>query len=253
MMNKIQCVIVDDEPLARLNVRESLSRFEHWNIVAEFESGEGVEEIIKTNHIDVIFLDIQMPGQDGLSLAKRLFNMESRPLIVFITAFDNYALQAFELYAIDYLLKPFDNERFKNSIERAEKQVANAKTSEQLHNQQQQYFDKSISLDRLVIRSTGSIRIIQVADILWLASEGNYVQVHHSEGCHLHRVSLSFMEKHLGSDVFYRVHRKAIVRLSEVRELKTLADGKYQLILSNGDHVNVSKSYKDGLLDKLGA
>lgn len=250
-MNKIKAIIIDDEPLARLNTREALMTIPHWEVVAEFESGDISETQLAQFAPDVLFLDIQMPGENGISLAKRINNYNNPPLIIFVTAYDKYAIDAFELHAIDYLLKPFDSARFRQSIERAEQQIGNLTLREKNLERLQSFFEQSNYLNNILIKSIGTMRVINIESVIWLSSSGNYVEVHHNEGNHLHRESLSSLEEKLDPGIFVRVHRQAIVKLSEVREIKTLPENKHKLVLSNGDETHISKRFKCNLIDKI--
>nr|XP_061804795.1 sensory transduction protein LytT-like [Nerophis lumbriciformis] len=223
-MSKISAVIVDDEPLARANIREALRVAPKWQVVRELSSSADALPTIRKLAPQVVFLDIHMPGQSGIEIAHQLLALEQPPLVVFVTAFDQYAIQAFELFAFDYLLKPFDDERFKKTLDRIERSVGRADERYQIQRQQSGYpasnQAQSAPLERLVIRSVGSIRMVKTSDIYWLRASGNYVEVGHRDGVHLQRVQLSFLERHLDSERFFRTHRSAIVALGEVTEYR---------------------------------
>ena len=252
----IRALLVDDEDWARANIKAALSPYQLWHVVAEWSVAGDLPTLMKQQKIDVVFLDIQMPGKDGLSLAREWMALPQCPLIIFVTAFDEHAVQAFELAAMDYLLKPFSDTRFRQCLLRAEQalhkrsytalQTAWLDLSSAFSTEQQVY------LQQLVIRSVGSVRLVNMSQVYWLAASGNYVSVHHSEGVHLHRVTLSFLEKQLDPNVFCRVHRSAMVKISEVREVQNLADDRHQLVLANGDTVSVSETYKPILFSRLG-
>lgn len=252
----IHTLIVDDEDWARSNIKAALSPFQNWQVVAEWEEAGDLSALMREQRLDVVFLDIHMPGKNGLALAREWMTLAHCPLIVFVTAFDEHAVQAFELAAMDYLLKPFSDTRFRQCLQRVEQalhersytqiQQAWLSQSHALTSQRQDY------LQQLVIRSVGSIRLVAMEQVHWFAASGNYVAVHHSEGVHLHRVTLNYLEQRLDPDVFCRVHRSAIVKVSEVREVQTLADDRYQLLLSNHDVVNISETYKSVLFARLG-
>lgn len=250
-MDEIKALIIDDEPLARINIREALQPYPHWLVVGELGSGQNLPEVLAQLQPDVIFLDIQMPGQNGIEIAQQLMQAERCPQIIFVTAYDEYAVNAFELSALDYLLKPFDDERFKVAIERLEQLVHNQTQLQPLQRWQKHQLQTQQKLDKILIRSVGSIRIIPLSEVLWFASCGNYVEVHHQQGMHLHRVSLSFLETKLDGQEFCRVHRSAIVKISVIEEVKT-ADDQHRLLLTNGDEVRVSPAYKDRLWERLG-
>ncbi len=251
MMNEVKVLLVDDEPLARINIREALQPYSNWQVVGELSSGQSIAAVMKQLQPDVIFLDIQMPGENGIEIAQKLMQSEGFPQIIFVTAYDEYAVNAFELCALDYLLKPFDDERFSQSIKRLEHVLNHQAQLQPLQQWQKHHLQQQQKLDKILIRSVGSIRIIPVAEIFWFASCGNYVEVHHQEGMHLHRVSLSFLETRLDATEFCRVHRSAIVKISVIKEFKTADDQTHRLVLSDGSLVKVSPVYKERLLARL--
>jgi len=241
-LKTVNALIVDDEALARLNIREALKDYSHWKLVAELSSTKHLITTVNTHQVDIIFLDINMPGENGINAARKLALTDTNtPHIVFVTAFDDYAVQAFELYALDYLLKPFDTERFEQCISKAEKFI----TREQTESSNYRKFLNKEYLDRIVIKSTASIRVIDVEDIFWLGTNGNYVDINHTQGRHLYRSSLSTLLDFLDPTVFCRVHRQVVVRVSQARELKSTSDNKNTLLLVNGDCVSVSERYKN--------
>jgi two-component system LytT family response regulator len=246
----ISAVIVDDEEPARFNIRDALKTHRHWSIVGEASHGVQGLKLIESERPTVAFLDIHMPFKDGMSLANELTQADYCPIIVFITAFDHYAVQAFELYAIDYLLKPFDNPRFTAAIKRVEQLLLPGGLDRPIRQHYRNYIEAKY-IERLVIRSAASIRIIDIKDVFWLSTESNYVAVHHHHGVHLHRISLNFLEQRLDPKIFIRTHRTAIVRLDMCVEIKTLTEHKSLVILSNGDEVSLSKTYKEPLLAYL--
>ena len=204
---------------------------------------------------DVVFLDIKMPGMDGLEVCRQLQEAPKPPVIIFVTAFDAHAVEAFELCALDYLLKPYDDNRFSQCLERAESLLESQQTQSLQIDQLNKVSDPdhpNATLETLIVRSVGRIQLISVSDVNWLSTAGNYVELHMSDQVILHRVSMSFLEKHINDIDFIRVHRKSMIRLSQVKEFLTLADGQYAVILKNGDRVNVSQSYKESLLERLG-
>ncbi len=250
MMDEIKALIIDDEPLARINIREALQPHPHWQVVGELSSGQDLPQVMAQLQPDVIFLDIQMPGEDGIEIARQLMQAEHCPHIIFVTAYDEYAVNAFELSALDYLLKPFDDERFNVSIERLEQLLHSQSQLQPLQRWQKHQLKSQQKLDKILIRSVGSIRIVPIEEVFWFASCGNYVEVHHQQGMHLHRVSLSFLETKLDGHDFCRVHRSAIVKTSVIKEVIT-ADDQHRLLLINGDEVRVSPAYKERLWARL--
>jgi two-component system, LytTR family, response regulator len=242
-------MIVDDELLARANLRHLIQQYTDWTIVAELTNGDSLEDYVKQLNPSVVFLDIRMPKRDGIAAATGLLALDNAPLVVFVSAYSDYALKAFELYALDYLLKPFSDERFLQTVTRlnslGEKYSQVQDVVNKLPREQHAY------LKVLIIRSIGVIKIVDVKDVIWCRGSGNYVEVMLAGESHLHRVSLSALEESLDPEVFARCHRSAIVRLSAIKEIKTLDDGQFQLGLENGDTVKLSHTYKDAIMTSL--
>ncbi|TQV86796.1 response regulator transcription factor [Exilibacterium tricleocarpae] len=248
-MTKLRAVIIDDEPLARLNISDALGAFPEISVVGEFSNGDIPSETLAILMPDILFLDIEMPTVNGIELASRILATHQHTAIIFVTAYDKYAVQAFDLHAIDYLLKPFDSPRFAQAVERAKTNLS--LISPYLAAEQLKQLTHSPYITRLIIKTTGSVRVIAVDDIRWLRSSGNYVEVHHREGMHLHRTTLAFIEKHIDNSIFCKVHRTAIVRLGEIKEIKVSDHNKYSIVLHSGDNVPLSKVYREKLMLKL--
>ena len=238
------CIIIDDENLARVNLKESLRAYTAWVVLCELDDGVHAEAIIASIKPDVIFLDIQMPQLDGMTLIKKLANSDYKPIVVIVSAFDDYAIQAFEFHATDYLLKPFDQERFKVTLERLER-----KLSHRL--QEGSGYNNRRWLKKLIVKSIGSIRIIDIFSVYHFKANGNYVEVHHDDGCHLYRSSLGLLLEQLDPKMFVRVHRKAIVRIDAIKEIKHVDEKKSLLLLKNGDSVAMSKTYREVLMQRV--
>ncbi|MDP1978369.1 LytTR family DNA-binding domain-containing protein [Undibacterium sp.] len=249
-MNTIRALIVDDEEPGRANLRYALQDHPGWSIVAECPSVATAREALHAHAVDIIFLDIQMPRETGLALARELSTQTSPPLVIFVTAFNAHAIEAFDLHALDYLLKPFDDQRLAISLERAaamlkQRQQASyaqamghyVKAEDEAKKEQPAYWQQ------ISVRSVGRIECIQLADVLWIEAAGNYMQLHMVQRKVLHRVALSQLEKHLDPAHFMRVHRSAIVRCDQFSQLEVLGDGVYQLVLANQDKVPVSERY----------
>jgi len=248
-MTRIRAIIIDDEMLARVNIIDSLSRFPNVDIVGEFETGNISIQEIHTLSPDVIFVDIEMPQVNGIELARKLSTYPEPPQIVFVTAYDTYAVQAFELCAIDYLLKPFDNERISETMLRVTSTIEHRKHFDPLN--QLTHISQHKYLEKIVVKTPGSIRIIDIDEVRWFGSSGNYVEVHHSEGKLLHRVTLAFLEQHIDPDIFIRTHRTAIVRRKIIKQIKTIDDNKHVVVLPNNEHVQLSKTCREALLTSL--
>jgi two-component system, LytTR family, response regulator len=244
-------IIVDDEPLARINLRQLIDQYTDWKIVLELENGHGLENYVAQLQPDLVFLDIRMPKRNGISAATGLLTLSNPPLVVFVSAYSDYALQAFELYALDYLLKPFSDERFKQTVDRLNTLAGKTNLLEKVVDQQIEIAQDKKYLKVLIIRSVSVIQVVDLKDVIWFRGSGNYVEVMLAKEKYLHRVSISFLETNLDPQDFVRCHRSAIVRLSAIKEIKTLDDSQGVIRLENGDSTKLSQTYKDTILDRI--
>ena len=236
--------------MARGNLIEALALHRDWTLLQALPSGDRLIAEVTRQQPDVVFLDIQMPGEDGIALARKLLALEVAPLIVFVTAHSQYAVEAFELYAVDYLLKPFNDERLAQCVLRIEYLLGNRKALSQAMMAQTAWAE-SKTLDRVIVKSSTSVRIIDTRKILWVAANGNYVDIHHDDGTHLLRASLKHLLSRLPGNEFVQVHRGYAVRCSLIREVKA-GDGERQIaVLASGDELPVGKSFRLGLLKRL--
>jgi two-component system, LytTR family, response regulator len=235
---KIRTLIVDDEPLARSNVAVLLRRDPEIDIVGECGSGtEAVAQVRRTKP-ELLFLDVQMPECDGFDVVE-LLGRDLPPAIVFVTAYDQYALRAFEAGALDYLLKPFDNLRFEVALGRAKRRIRPRE-------------DQRRKLDRMMVKSAGEIGFVRVSDIDWIEAADYYACLHIGSKSHLLRRSLAELEQDLDPAEFCRVHRSGIVNLQRVRALKLNEDGEYEVVLENGTRVRLSRRCRKHLEARLG-
>ncbi len=253
----ISTLIVDDEPLGRELVRHMLAR--HPDIAIADECGDGEEALaaIRRRPPQLVFLDIKMPRVDGLTLLDRL-PAADRPLIVFITAHDAYAIRAFEAHALDYLLKPFDQERFDQTIARVRQrleQIAEArlgKTVRTLLDGQPPRPPRNAP-DRIVVRENGRVSFISVAEIASLEASGNYVALHLDSGkTHLVHETMSALEQRLDATEFVRIHRSTMVSVARIKELLPHFNGEYVVVLKNGTKLKLSRSYLETARAALG-
>ncbi len=256
---RIQALIVDDEPLARANLRHALEGFRTWQVAGERESVASAKVFLASQRVDVVFLDVQMPAASGLVLARHLATLEEPPIVIFVSAFGGFALEAFELHALDYLLKPFDDLRFAQCIERAEwllqlrERAAYAGALRGYFADADRVADvPSTFLTRMSVRSVGRIESIGVDEVRWFFAAGNYVELHLANRMVLHRVTISALERRLDPAVFLRVHRSAIVRRDDVATLTVTGDGTYLLKLRSGGRVAVSERYVASVREELG-
>jgi two-component system LytT family response regulator len=233
---------VDDEPLARSNLAVLLRLDPEIEIVGECGSGAEALTVIRRAQPDLVFLDVQMPECDGFDVLE-LLGHDLPPAIVFVTAYDHYALQAFEAGALDYILKPFDNARFDLALGRAKQKIAGARNADN-HPMEK--------LERLVIKSIGQVLFVKIADIDWIEAADYYACLHVGPKTHLLRRSMSELEQELDPAVFSRIHRSTIVNLNRVRGLKLGEDGEYEVLLDKGAGLRLSQRYRKQLQSRLG-
>jgi len=253
--NQISALIVDDEPLARDYIRNLLKSDDEIKIVGEYGDGKSAAQFIRENKPDLVFLDIQMPEMDGFSLLKTL-DAGNLPAIIFTTAFEEYAIRSFEFHALDYLLKPFDAERFQKAVGFAK---ARLKDREQQKQESVQIIEllktageKPKYLERLLIKQNGRIVFLKTAEIDLIKSDDKYVQIYAGKTPHLVRQTLSAMRSQLDPRVFVQIHRSAIVNTEKIKELQPMFNGEYMIVMENGAKIGVSRNYKDDLFKLLG-
>jgi two-component system, LytTR family, response regulator len=235
---KIRTLVVDDEPLARSNLTVLLRRDPEIELVGECGSGKEALAEIRNRKPDLVFLDIQMPECDGFDVVERL-GQNLPPAIVFVTAYDQYALKAFEAGALDYLLKPFDNARFSRALARGKERVAQSR-------------ELPRRADRLVIKGAGQVTFVKVSDIDWIEAADYYASLHVRSETHLLRRRMSELEQQLDQAVFCRIHRSSIVNLNRVRGLEANKDGEYEVVLDTGARLRLSRRYRKQLQVRLG-
>ncbi len=245
----LEVLIADDESLARKTIRLLLQEQPDIKHIYEAADGNQVLDVFEKHAPDIVFLDIQMPGKSGIELANLLPEKTS---IIFATAYDKYAIAAFDLNAIGYLLKPFDDERFYIALDKARKQVAerDAHHSTQVRELMQHVVDEHNQTykSRLIVKDPGRIRLIEVEQVNYIAGAGNYAEVHLLDGKSvLHRETLTSLEKQLDPKVFVRIHRSTIVRRLSVTELRPNDNGDYCVILKTGEQLTLSRRNKDKL------
>jgi two-component system LytT family response regulator len=248
---KIRTIIVDDEAPARARIRQLLKQETDFHIIGEYTSGGQAVEAIQRDRPDLLFLDVQMPRLNGLEVCQALSAAGvPLPLVIFVTAYDQYALKAFEVHAVDYLLKPFDRDRFLQALSHARHQLGLAKRVA---------FESRIAAvledigpspkknDRLVLKENGRIIFVRPENIDWLEADGNYVRLHAGADAHYVRETLASLESQLPPSDFIRISRSTIVNLDRVKELQPLFYGDYSVILHDGSRLTMSRSYRDRL------
>jgi two-component system, LytTR family, response regulator len=242
----VRTVIVDDEELGRRRLSALLKSEADIEIVAECGDAASAYDAIAREKPDLLLLDIQMPGQDGFTVIEAL-EEEQRPAVVFVTAYDQYALRAFEAQALDYLLKPFNRARFQKVMQRVRLQIARKQrdeVDERLASLIKQVRGPGKYLGRIVIRSSGRVLFLHVDDVDWFEACANYVQLHVGKECHLLRGTMNALEKQLDPDKFVRIHRSTIVRIDRIKELLSSFDGDYVVILRDGTRLSLSRGYR---------
>jgi two-component system LytT family response regulator len=244
---KIQYLIVDDEALSRVNLRLAMNAYPEWALAAECESARSARALLSGQKVDVIFLDIQMPVESGLLLARYVSGLREPPLIIFVTAYSEHAIGAFELHALDYLLKPVSDARLAQAVERCAAMLRH-RQREAYGAAMRDYVDAAAGqqakyLEHVNVRSVGRIEQLRVDDVLLVESAGNYVELHLSTRAVLHRITLNRLESVLDPANFLRVHRSVLVRRDHIAALTTIANGNYRLTLRCGTAVPVSERY----------
>ncbi|HEY1767472.1 MAG TPA: LytTR family DNA-binding domain-containing protein [Terracidiphilus sp.] len=239
----IQTLLADDEVLARQKLRELLRKDSDIEIVGEAASGPEVLELVRATAPQVLFLDVRMPGMDGFEVVRELSASASIPMphVIFSTAYDQYALRAFESRAVDYLLKPYTAERLRAAVDRAREQVLIA-GHRSARNGIGEENGKGYPT-RIVFKSRGRILFLRVAEIRWIGAEENYVRISTGTETHLLRETMTSIEEKLDPQMFLRVHRSAIVNLHFVKEVRTEAQCEFAVLLTNGQKVAMSRSY----------
>lgn len=242
----IRTLIVDDEPLARDCVRLALRRDSDFQVVAECGDGRAALEAIHRHDPDLVFLDVQMPGLDGFEVVEAV-GPDRMPAVVFVTAYDAHALRAFRLHAMDYLLKPFDDDRFAETLLHAKSRLGAFRDAE-LPRRFAALLSTRTFATRILARRENRLEFIPVATVDWIEAAGNYVRVHAGPRAELVRITLSSLLEQLDPSVFARIHRSAVVNLSRVREMHPWYGGDYTAVLADGQELRVSRYYRDALL-----
>jgi two-component system LytT family response regulator len=242
----LSAIIVDDEPLGRERVRSLCGQLENLTVLGEAGEGAGALEMIRRLQPDIVFLDIQMPEMDGIQVAEALQSSDM-PVVVFVTAYDEYAIRAFELHAVDYLLKPFDLDRFSTAVDRARERRASGLEKEALAPLLEDLRDRPRYPVRLSVRNRDTIRLVRIEEIDWIGSAGNYVEIHVGKETHLLRQTMTAMENSLDPDRFIRIHRTTIVNIERIKQIRTLFKGEHQVQLLDGTRLTLSRGYRDRL------
>lgn len=264
-MKRIRAIIIDDEPLARERIRTLLREESDIEIAAECGDGRKAVAAIRRHAPDLVFLDVQMPELDGFGVLEAV-GAERVPVVIFVTAYDKYALRAFDVHALDYLLKPFDRDRFHRALGRARAQLRGQRDSadrrllallDEVRGAVAPASSRTSSgaprrLERLVVKSAGRVFFLRTEEIDWIESAGNYVKMHAGRDAHLVRETMSALEAQLDPAAFVRIHRSTIVNLARIRELQPMFHGDYTVLLRDGRELTLSRNYRDRLEKLLG-
>jgi two-component system LytT family response regulator len=257
---KIRTLIVDDEPLARRTLRDLLQADPDIEIIGECSSGLAAIDFINKQAPDLLFLDIQMPGMSGFEVLAKIEHGRI-PVIVFVTAFDQYALKAFDVHALDYLLKPFTDQRFRETLHQAKTHIELRDMNRLSQSLLALIKDQAgmiagtqkpkSYLSRFMIRSGSRVRFINAADVDWIAADNYYIKLHVGGKSHLLRVSMNELEEKLDPKKFLRIHRSTIINFDRVKELHQNPNGEYIVVLKTGTELKLSRSRRERLLGEF--
>ena len=262
----LRAIVADDEQLARDRIRRLLEEEPDVEVVAECADGDAAVEAIRAHRPDLAFLDVQMPGRDGLAVVDALRG-EAMPVIVFATAFDEYAIRAFEVHALDYLVKPFNPRRFRAAVARAREALAQGRGANEERllalvrqlGEAQRDLERRLDaasakpaaperregwLERITVRAKGRIHFVRAADVDWIGSAGNYVELHVGPAVHTVRESLTGLAARLDPARFVRIHRTTVVNVDRIREIQPWFSGDYVVLMQSGAKLTMSRSYR---------
>ncbi|HKP47455.1 MAG TPA: response regulator, partial [Pyrinomonadaceae bacterium] len=238
-MHKIRTLLVDDEPIARRGIRQQLQSETDVEIIGECNNGQEAVAAIRAQSPDLVFLDVQMPLLNGFGVVEEI-GVDRLPAVVFVTAYDEHAIRAFEVNALDYLLKPIEPHRFQKTLDRVRHQLSHSSDNKKLSallrllEKRDAAFKQPAYVDHVVIKENERVLLLPTGDMDWITAQGNYVQIHSRSKSHLVRETMDGMERKLDPAKFVRLRRSAIVNADRVRELKPLFNGKYVVYLKNG-------------------
>ncbi|MCW9705976.1 LytR/AlgR family response regulator transcription factor [Fodinibius salsisoli] len=251
MESQIRTIIVDDELLACRRLEKLLKEDKEIDITAVCKNGvEAIEQIHEKNP-DLLFLDIQMPEINGFEVLQHI-ETDLMPATIFVTAYNEYALKAFEVHALDYLMKPFSKSRFNEALGRVKNIIAREAQSniDEKVDQLLKFVHNDEPLSRILVKSSDHYSFLKSEDIVWIEAAGNYVRIHTSSKKHLIRETMTNMVEKLDSNLFFRIHRSTIVNVEKVKELEKWFHGDYKVVMDNGEKLTMSRNYKE-LLDRF--
>jgi two-component system, LytTR family, response regulator len=243
---KIRTVIVDDEPPARWRIASLLNRESSFEIVGECPDGDSALSMISEKKPDLVFLDVQMPGLDGFGVLERIAP-DHLPCIIFVTAYDEHAIRAFDVNAVDYLLKPFDRKRFVACLDRAKARIAKGRVSDDRQRVLDYLQRSSLDRGRLIVRSKGNIIFLRLSEVEWIEASHNSVEIHAGARHHTIREKIGELERLLPADRFLRIHRSLLVNIDAVAEIQSCGPGEHVVLLRNGRELPLGRTYRDRL------
>ena len=251
---KIKTLIVDDEPLARERLAALLGGEADIEVVGQARDGEEAVTAIQDHSPQLVFLDVQMPHMNGFDVIEAV-GQDRMPLVIFVTAYDQHALKAFQVRALDYILKPFDRERFTDALQRARRQIEREETGDlgrRLLALVKDLRRDQPRTDRLVVKSGGRLFFLRMDEIDWVEAAGNYVRLHVGPGSHLLRETMNAIEGRLDPEKFFRIHRSRIVNMERIQEMQPWLNGEYAVVLRTGTRLTLSRGYREKLQERLG-
>jgi two-component system, LytTR family, response regulator len=255
-MGKVRTIVVDDEKPARVRLLELLQREPDMEVVGTASDGREAVAMVRASRPDLVFLDVQMPRLDGFGVLQEL-GPDGLPVVIFVTAYDKYAIQAFDAHAIDYLLKPFSDERFESAMKRARKYLGTTEAREHAGQltaateERRSVNRRSGFLERLVLKTSTAVMFIDVDDLDWIEAAGVYVHLHVGSKTYLYRSSVTHLLQRLDPRQFVRVHRSAAVNTARIRELRPRSHGDFTVVLKNGAELTMSRGYRAQLEEWL--
>lgn len=252
----IRVLVADDEPLAQERLTGLLAAHSDCEVVAVCGDGRSALGAVRAHRPDLVFLDVQMPELDGFGVLREL-GAAAPPAVIFCTAYDQHALRAFEVHALDYLLKPFDDDRFGQALDRARRQLARPAPAGELAARLAALLEgarpePAPASDRLVVKGEGRVVLVRLADIDWVEAADNYVNLHAGKESHLMRETMNNLEQRLDPAKFVRISRSTIVNLDRIRELQPMFHGDYTVLLRDGTKLSLSRNYRERLVPLLG-
>jgi len=246
----IRTIIVDDEPPARRRISSLLTRDPSVVVIGECQDGASAIEMITEKHPQLVFMDVQMSGINGFDVLGSL-RPSALPYVIFVTAYDQYAIKAFEVGAVDYLLKPFSRERFESCVRRAKERILNTSTESGQEQLRAFLRQSSLDRDRLVVRNKGNLLFLRTSEIEWVTAQGNNVRIHAGKNMYTVREKIGDLEQRLHPTRFLRVHRSVIVNIDIVAEVQRCGSGEYIVLLRNGRELPLGRSYRERVNELL--